>query len=236
MAELSGLKTLTQVVEEYLFLSKKSMDEYFRYQQLAIKGFKKAKLFHLKGFATVVKLVVSAIKTITIPDDYMSFVGVVVPIKGEYWLLTERKAMVFSQTGVTLDADDGEGVDIGDTIYPGYPSVGGVNSEGYIKMDEANNRIIINSLPTSRTEVFLLYVSTGVNAGAATYVPGRITDMLHAYMMWMDKVYTDQSPGAVQMAQRHYWDQVDEVKYLEAPSLQAFKDAVSEVTNPLASR
>jgi len=236
MAELSGLKTLTQVVQEYLFLSKKPMDEYFRYQQLAIKGFKKAKLFHLKGFATVVKLVVSAIKTITLPDDYMSFVGVVVPIKGEYWMLTERDAIVFSQTGATLDSDDGEGVDVADSSYPGYTSKGGINSEGYIKMDEANNRIIVNSLPSSRTEVFLLYVSTGVNAGEATYVPGRITDMLHAYMIWMDKVYTEQSPAAIQMAQRHYWDQVDEVKYLESPSLQAFKDALYQVTNQLASR
>jgi len=236
MAELSGIKSLPQLVEEYLFLTKKPMDEYFRYQQLAINGFKEAKLFHLKGFAKVVKLVVTAIDTIDLPDDYMSFIGVAVPIKGEYWLLTEKGAMVFSQDAAPLDADDGEGVDVSDAYYFDYQSSGGINKEGYIRLDEANSRIIINNLSNSRTEVFLLYVSTGINAGATTYIPERAKNMIFAYMRYMDKSFTDQPPMAVKMAQDQYFMEVDKVKYLEAPSLQAFRDALWSVTNPLASR
>jgi len=238
MAEISGVKTLPQVVEEYLFLSKKPMDEYTRYFQLAIRGFKKAKLFHLKGFPKVVKLTVSDIKTIDISsvDDYMSFIAVGVPLNGEYWWLTERGHLVFSQSGATLDSDDGEGVDVNDSYFYDYQSGGGINREGYIRVDEANRRIIINKLQASRTEVFLLYISTGINAGAATYIPDRVVPMLHAFMSWMDKSYTDQNPAVIKMAQDHYFSEVDQVKYLEAPSLQAFRDALSEVTNQLASR
>jgi len=236
MAELAGIKTLTSLVEEYLFLSKKPMDEYRRYQQLAINGFKEAKLFYLKGFATVLKLTVSAIKTIDLPDNYMEFIAVVVPIHGQYWWLTEKEGLVFSQTGVTLDADDEEGEDVNDSSLDGYQASGGINSEGYIKIDEANRRIILNKLQSSRTEVFLLYTSTGVNAGGSTYVPERVKNMLFAYINWMDKVFVDEHPAKIQMAEKHYFQEVDKVKYLESPSLQAFRDALSEVTNPLAQR
>jgi len=236
MAELSGIKTLPDMVEEYLFLSKKPMDEYRRYQQLAINGFKEAKLFHLKGFATVTKLTVSAIKTIDIPDDYMSFIAVAVPIQGQYWWLTEKEALVFSQSGVTLDDDDGEGVDVNDSYFYDYQSAGGINTEGYIKIDEANRRIILNKLVSTRTEVFLIYTSTGVNAGASTYIPERAKNMIFAYINWMDKVFTDEHPAKIQMSEKHYFQEVDKVKYLEAPSLQAFHDALLEVTNPLPQR
>jgi hypothetical protein len=236
MAELDGIKTLPQVVNEYLFLAKKPMDEYFRYQQMAINGFKEAKLFHLKGFMTVAKLTVSSIKTIDLPDDYMSFVAVGVPIQGQYWWLTEKDSLVFSQTGSTLDEDDGEGVDIKDAYYFDYQSSGGINREGYLQIDEANRRIILNKLQSSRTEVFLLYVSTGVNAGAVTYVPERAKNMIHAYMSYMDKLYTEQHPGLTAQAKDHYFGEVDKIKYLEAPSITAIKDALYEVTNQLPDR
>ncbi len=236
MAELSGLKTLPQIVEEYLFLSKKPMDEYFRYQQLAINGFKEAKLFHLKGFPTVAKLEVSAIKTIDLPDDFMSFIAVAVPIQGQYWVLTEKDSLVFSQSGDTLDDDDGEGVDIKDAYYYDYQSSGGINREGYVLIDEKNRRIILNKLQTSRTEVFLIYVSTGINASAVTYIPERAKNMIHAYMSYMDKMFTEQHPVITQQARDYYFGEVDKIKYLEAPSITAFKDALYEVTNQLASR
>jgi len=238
MAELTGVKSLPQIVEEYLFLSKRPMDEYTRYMQLAINGFKEAKLFHLKGFSKVVKMTVSDIKTIDLSsiDDYMSFIAVGVPLNGEYWWLTERDAVCFTQTGSTLDADDGEGVDVNDSYFFGYQGSGGINREGYIKFDEANRRIVLNKLQATRTEVFLLYVSTGVNAGATTYIPERTKQMLFAYINWMDKVFVDDPAQKIAIAEKHYQQEVDKLKYLEAPSIQAFRDALMEVTNQLSDR
>lgn len=238
MAELDGIKSIPDMVEEYLVLSKKPLDEYTRYQQLLINGFKEAKLFHLKGFYKVAKMTVSSINTIDLSTltDYMSFIGIAVPIQGEYWLLTEKGAMVFSQSGASLDSDDGEDEEISDAYYFDYQSAGGINKEGYFKLDEANRRIILNKLDSSRTEVFLLYISTGVNAGATTYIPERVKSMLFAYISWMDKVFTDAHPVAIQVARDHYYGEVDKVRYLEGPSLQEFRDALWEVTNPLPQR
>jgi len=224
MAELSGLKTLRQVVQELIFVGEKSESDFFRYQQLIIRGFKEAKMFHLKGFTKIAKLTVSDIKTITIPDDYLSFVAVVVPTAGEYWSLTEKETLVYSQSGASLDADDEEGEDINDSYSVTYGATGGKNKQGYIKLDEVNSRIIINSLEVGKTEVFLIYVSSGINeSGTETYVPDAIVPMLHFYALYKDAIYKDKK---FEHLKKEYESELDKVRYLQMPSLDAMLDAL----------
>ena len=225
MAEISGLKTLKQVVEELIFTGDKSMTDYARYLQLAIRGFKDSRLFHLKGFTKVLKCAVSDIKTITLPDDYLSFISVVVPINGQYWSLTEKESLVFSQSGVALDTDDGEGVDVSDGYSVSYGDVGGVNNMGYVKLDENNNRIIVNSLEATRTDVFLIYISTGINeAGTDTYVPDAIVPMLHFYILYKDALMHE-SPRAKEL-KAEYECELDKVRYLQMDSIQTIRDVL----------
>ena len=227
MAELSGLKTLKQVVEELLFISERPASSYFKYLQLVIRGFRDAKLFHLKGFSKVVKLTVTDIKTIDLPNDYLSFIAVVVPIQGQYWTLTEDESLVFSQATTPLDEDDGEGVDIADTSSSTYGAVGGINTQGYVKLDEANGRIIINSLASGKTEVFLIYVSSGVKeAGTETYVPDAIVPMLHFYVLYKDAIYQNKP---FEHLRDEYYRELDKVRYLQMPSLTAIRDAMYKV-------
>ena len=238
MAEISGLKTLRQVVEEYMFLTKKDAGEeadYFRMYQLAIRALKKIKLFHLRGFATVLKCTVSAIKTIDLPSDYLSFIGVAVPVDGEYWFLTEKGKMVFSQTGGTLDEDAGEGVDVLDGYYMDYQSSGAINREGYYLIDEKNSRIILNSLESTTTEVYLLYYSTGINASDTTYIPDRATEAIHAYMRLNDAYFSDEL-NKVPILEDQYNKRIDELRYLDYPRLTEFRDALYDVMNPLPQR
>ena len=234
MAEISGLKTLKQVVEELIFVGKKPETDYFRYLQLVIRGFKDAQMLHLKGFTKVAKLTVSDIKTIDLPDDFMSLVAVAVPIQGEYWLLTEKETLVFSQSGLTLDEDDEEGEDINDAYSISYGATGGKNNQGYIELDEANNRIIINSLAVGKTEVFLLYVSSGINeAGTDTYIPDAVVPMLHFYVLYKDAIYNNEK---YEHLRDEYYRELDKVRYLQMPSLTAMRDALYEVFTPTPTR
>lgn len=235
MAEISGLPTLKQAVDEYMFLSKQPESEYFRLLQLAIYAFKEAKMFHLKGFVSVKKLTVTDIKTIDLPSDYLKFIGVVVPISGQYWMLTEKDALVFSQSGASLNSDDEEGEDIDDGYWDDYRSSGGINRQGYIKLDEANNRVIVNSLTTGRTEVMLLYVSTGINeAGTATYIPARTVPMIHAYMRWK-QVFYEQGVDDPRLKDAYY-SEADKVRSISMPSLQELADGLSETYTQLPTR
>jgi len=236
MAELSGLKTIEEVAKHYMFMHKMPEEELIRCLQLTIDGLKKIKLFHLRGFETVVKLTVSAIKTIDLPDDYLNFIAVAIPVDGEYWFLTSKGRMVFSQDALPLDTDDGEGVDIPDGYYSDYQSSGGINREGYYKIDEKNRRIVLNSLQSTSTEVFLLYYSTGINAaGTATYVPDRAREAVLAYI---DFGYAmgEKDYRAASFLEDQYNKRVDELRYLEMPRLSELRDALYEVMNPLPQR
>ena len=234
MAELSGLKTLKQAVDELIFVGEKSDSLYFKYLQLMIRGFKEAKMFHLKGFTKVAKLTVSDIKTIDIPDDYLSFVAVVVPIQGEYWSLTEKESLVFSQDGASLDEDDEEGEDVNDSYSITYGATGGINKQGYVKLDEGNNRIIINSLTSGKLEVFLIYVSSGINeAGTDTYIPDAIIPMLHFYVLYKEAIYANKP---YEHLRDEYYRELDKVRYLQMPSLEAMRDALYEVFTPTPQR
>lgn len=228
MAELSGLKTLRQVTEEAIMMTGNPESNYFRFMQHIIRGFKDARMFHLKGFTKVTKLTVTDIKTIALPDDYMSFIAVVVPLQGIYWWLTEYDALVFSQSGSTLDSDDEEGEDINDAYTIAYGATGGINKQGYVKLDEANNRIVVNSLNASRTEVFLLYVSSGINeAGTDTYVPDAIVPMLIAYALYKDALY--HGDRKYMDFRDEYYRELDKVRYLQMPSIQTMRDALYSV-------
>lgn len=234
MAETSGLKTLKQVVEELLFLSERPRDDYFRLLQLVIRGFRDARLFHLKGFTRVAKLTVSDINTIDLPDDYIRMIGVVVPVSGQYWFLTEKEALVFSQSGGVLDEDDGEGVEIEDGYSLTYGQRGGINREGYYKVDEINNRIIVNSLSGGRTEVMLIYVSSGINeAGTDTYVPDRVVPMLHSYVLYKDALVKGRP---YQHFQDDYYRELDKVRYIENADIMTIRDTIYETSIPTAKR
>ena len=233
MAETSGLKTLDQVVEEFLFKTKKPKDEYFRFYQFAIDGIRKMRMLHMKGVTKWARLNISALGTIAMPSDYVSFIGVVVPISGQFWYLTEKNNIVITTTGGALDSDEGEGVDISDSYYMGYPATGGINREGYFKIDEPNRRIWINS--ADRTDVVLLYNSSGVNLTGATYVPQRAVEALHTFMLNKDAMYT----GDANMASFYALElskAIDELKYVEAPSAMEFRDVLYSIMNPLPQR
>ena len=234
MAEISGLKTLKQATEELIFSSGASAENYFRYKQHIIRGFKEAKMLHLKGFTTVAKLTVTDIKTIDLPDDYLSFVSVVVPLQGEYWSLTEKETLVYSQSGASLDTDDEEGEDINDSYSLSYGATGGKNKQGYIKLDEINNRIIINSLEVGKTEVFLIYVSSGVNAaGTDTYIPDNIIPMLHFYALYKEAIYHNKP---YEHFKKEYEGELDKVRYLQMPSFDAIRDSLYSVFTSVPTR
>ena len=233
MAETSGVKTLNRVVDEFLLKTGRDKDNYFKYEQFAIDAMRDMRMLYLRGVVKWAKLTISALKTISFPSDYVSFVGVCVPINGQFWFLTEKQNLVITTTGATLDATAGEGVDITDEFLIGYPASGGVNSEGYYKIDERNRRIFINSCDSDT--VVLLYNSSGVNTSGDTYIPVRAVDAIEAYILYKDAIYSaDFNKSA--LYERNYFNAVDKLKYIESPTLYELRDALYEVISPLAQR
>ena len=237
MMETAGLKSLNQVVDEFLLKTGRSKDEYFKIEQFAIDGLRELRQLHMRGVVKWAKLDIDAtLNTISMPNDYVSFVGICVPVNGQFWFLTNKERLVITTTGdpETLDEDAGEGVEITDNYIVGYPAKGGINQEGYYKIDERNRRIFINSC--DEDSVVLLYNSSGVNlSGTTTYVPVRVIDTLEAYILYKESTYSGNANMAM-LYERNYFNSVDRLKYIESPSLNELKDALYEVTTNLIQR
>jgi hypothetical protein len=227
---LKGYTTLKEVVLNTLsgMGNKGNMQYYFPFLQFAIRGYKKLNLFHLP-LTKVVYLPMSDINTITLPDDYLSFLAVGIPYKGRIWTFTKDQGLVAPDStdcGIqVLDSTEGETVVKGDTeSLTAYGLQGGVN-EYYYKIDLANNRIIINGL-TART-CTLAYVSTGISMSGTTFIPKIAEEALIAFVHWQRVQYDDDVPmGVKKDYEEQFTKGCNELEYASMPTIEELYDAV----------
>src|SRR5512133_381573 len=160
-----GLMTLKQVVKSALWQAKRPPNQYKMFYELAHRAYRELRLHNVKEGVRLAKLTPDAINCVALPEDFVDFVGIGVHVDGKMWLLTSDDDMIITTTSVggieTQNSASGEGLDILDSNTYGYYGRGGVNYEGYYKIDWENRRIMLNSV--TRTEVILAYVSSGTN-------------------------------------------------------------------------
>ena len=237
MAEISGLITLDQFVRDLLFKMEKPNDDYFRYFKIASDGLRHL-FMHQLGYVTHTKLTVDTdTNTINFPDDYVGYISLNVPNAGRKWSFT-RDDSIISTTSTDdegneyLDADAGEGVNLGEEVsYSGYGARGGIN-DYYFSIDHRNRRFIISGL--SADFVVLTYVSTGINATAATYIPRYAEDVLEQFIRWKDAEYKDDQTQLFKAQQ--FEKAVRQMKKFNAPSLQEIRDAIMRSSNQVLHR
>ena len=237
---LKGYTTLKEVVLNVMndMGSSGNMQYYYKFLQLAIRGYKQLNLFHMP-MARVAYLPMSDINTITLPNDYLSFLAVGVPYKGRLWTFTKDQGLVMPDSidcgEDTLDTDAGEDVVKGDTgTLAAYGLQGGVN-EYYYKIDLPNNRIIINGF-TSRT-VTLAYLSTGISMSETTYIPKIAEEALISFVHWKRIQYDDKvGIGMKKDYEDQYRKGVSEIEYATMPTLDELFDAVYQAFYQSAKR
>jgi hypothetical protein len=237
---LKGYTTLKEVVLNTLSGMGKSanMQYYFAFLQFAIRGYKKLNLFHLPITKTAY-LTMSDINTITLPNDYLSFLALGVPYKGRIWTFTKDQGLVSPDTtdcGVqSLSSTEGEDIVKGDTgSLTGYGLQGGVN-EYYYKIDLANNRIIINGLTARKAT--LVYVSTGISMSETTFIPKIAEEALIAFVHWQRVQYDDTVPmGIKKDYEEQFIKGCNELEYASMPTIEELYDAVYSAFYQTAKR
>jgi hypothetical protein len=228
---LKGYTTLKEVVLDVIngMGKRANMQYYYRFLQFAIRGYKKLNLFHIP-MGKVAYLAVSDLNTATLPADFLSFLYIGVPYKGRVWTFTKDQMLVSPDSidcgADVIDTDEGEGVVKGSTgALSGYGIAGGVN-DVYFKMDQANNRIIINGI-VPNDKVTLSYVSTGISMSETTFIPKIAEEALIAFVHWQRVQYDD---DVAMNMKKDYEDQynkcVNEIEYATMPTLDELYDAV----------
>lgn len=193
MADTPGLITLHDATKKILLKAKKPMEDYDRLLEFVIDGYRELRLRTGNEGVKQVKLTPDDINCVHFPGDFEDFIGLAVPINGVMWYLSPKKNMVLTtstkQGQETLDSSDGEGVGISTYVFEGYGASGGVNVEGYYAIEWDNRRIRLNA--NTKTEVILVYVTSGTSTDSETYIPYKYLPVIEAYVMWSDVAYVD---------------------------------------------
>jgi len=236
MADTSALITIKDIVKEALWQGKKGQTFYTRYFQYLLNGYRELRLFTVEEGIKTVRLTVNTdIYTISMPSDCIEVVKVAVPIKGELWTLTNEEKMLTTTTesagSETLDSTYGEGEDLV-KYKSGYAGVGGVNVEGYYKIDYQKRRVKLANVDT--TWLVMQYKSSGVSLSETTYIPVQYKEALKIYLWWQDALC--ENPNMAEYYRKLYRDALDKLQYLTVPTAEEFLDILRKSYSPLPQR
>jgi len=197
----AALVTIRYIVMSILNrLEDYSMRRYLRLCQIAIEGFSEEfDLFHIGNSLEVVYLHMSAAKTVALPADFIDYTKIGVPINGKLQVLTRHDNLllprIFDDTGEdvgNMDAGDEEGISncifFSDHFRNGqfvgglYGLPGGID-QAYYRVDIENRQIVFSG-STPRSEIVLEYISSGLKPGGGSLIPREVVAPLRAYVLW----------------------------------------------------
>lgn len=234
---LKGLQTADQVIRSVLFRTEDyDLLTYQRGVDYFIDVYRDANLFFVNQTKDII-LDVSAIGVATLPDDYVDYVKVGVPIGGEIFTFTKRGDIIRLDTdplGVTVDEDMGEGQDL-DIAYTYSRATGMFNDQGYFDIDEPNNRILVRN--TEATQIILRYVSTGIDDMETTYIPSQAINYIKAELEYRLELKNSKLTNGVKSLLKVKVDEeMAKLDTVNMPTLDELIDSVYETSGRGARR
>jgi len=197
----SGLVTIRYVVMSVLNrLQDYSLKQYMRLSQIAIEGFsEELSLFHLDTGMEVVYLHMSLAKTCALPSDYIKWNKIGYPINGQFKVITHSDSVllprVFDDTGDAIGHTTvNNSTALAGAIYFQdhyrngqyvgglYGMPGGIDVAGF-RVDRENRQLVFSG-ETPRSEIVLEYISSGLKSGGGSLIPRECVAALRTYILW----------------------------------------------------
>ncbi len=182
---------------------KDATDENFkRYYRWVQRGYKQLRIFKLPLDKAETLTIQTGIRCVILPKDYVSFVAIgktyenrFIPfsLKSDLLPNTTESCGTETQTDMLDTHEHGEG----------YSAGGGVNF-WYYRLDEENNRILIDG--ETLTEATLFYKSTGINLTGETLIPVIAEEVLIAWVHWQEALNDKSISGAEKQMRRQVLD------------------------------
>jgi len=209
--KLPALVTIRYVVMSVLNrLQDYSMRSYMRLCQIAIEGFsEELAVYHIDAGSEVVYLHMSTAKTVQLPPDYIDYLRIGFPINGKLRVITKHDNLLLPRTyygsmvnGVFVpdsgdavgNADEALATDSLSPIFFSehfrngafigglYGLPGGIDT-AYYRIDVENRQIVFSG-STPRSEIVLEYISTGLKADGSSLIPRKCVTALRNYILW----------------------------------------------------
>jgi hypothetical protein len=213
--------------------------------QLCVKGWRELQLSALPSVKAVF-LKTNEINCINFPDDYEYYTKIGVAMGGQIWTLTRNDNMVLTRRKDECGNDYRDvasgacGCDYGypfvpfwwnNTYYGGlYGYGGGINSEGYYRIDYDLRRIQFDDR-VPQTEILLEYVSNGIEPNGQSVVPGYAINCMIAYVHWQNIMHNRKiSLAEKEMKKKEYFDEYSKMIEIINPfNLSEYLDQTYEL-------
>lgn len=199
-----------------------------------MRGLRDFQLFH----GTTIKYSwekITPIKTVTFPEDYLSFLSIGVPLNGGIFTLTKEKCSLIPSDPLQTELSTVRGEDeaIKKSAF-GYGS-NSSNTEGYFAIDTAHDRIVLKQAfldfyaQSVRDEILLTYVPSGISGNIRdSYIPTAAANMLIAYVENKLVSSMPEKYPANYRAEKQYNVDAETEKFdlLSLPSIDELYDAI----------
>jgi hypothetical protein len=206
--------------------------------QIAIEGITELNLFHTKESIEVVYLHMSTAKVVSLPADYIDYRKIGFPDSGKLRVITKNDNLLLPRTyygnmvnGVLVpdtgdvvgNADAGNEIGSTSSVYfaPHYHNgtfcgglyglPGGIDT-AYYRIDIENRQIIFSG-STPRSEIVLEYISTGQKSDGSSLIPREVVPALRTYILWMkDEADPRIAYNAKERAKREHEEAVESLR------------------------
>ena len=213
----NALISIEQIVTTFLFAYKHGTEDYSLYIQHAARCIEDFNLYDGNYLVTAKVTVDTTLKCIEMPDDMLTFVDLVTPIKGAWWSFSEKNQIVntttFSGLVESRDSTQQEGVAIDQPRVTGYGAKGAWNKFRYT-IDWAARRIYVDEDYDTDEYIVLMYVSSGIKATEDTTVPAFLVPLIENYLLEKETFWMPELVRERPMRHEAYWHEKMRVRDL----------------------
>jgi hypothetical protein len=184
-------------------------ENYKRYFKWVHRGYKQLRLFKLPLNVAKTLPVQTNIRCVILPKDYVSFVAIGKTDHNHFQKFSLKDDLLPN----TTESCGTETQTYTNPTYEktDYYSIGGGISRWYYRLDEGNNRILIDG--DTLTEATLVYKSTGIDFNGETYIPMIAEEALIAWVHYQEAL-ADKDKGMIAIRKAVFDGAVNDIQLL----------------------
>jgi len=201
MADQAATISLQTIVKRFILKFKINEDDFVNYLEHAADCYRDLNISHLSYF-TQADLALDSVGKVSFPTDMIDFIALGIIEDDVFYTFVQSTDLSVPSAAVSY-------------------STGNYNRFFYY-LDWPNRVIYCQSLVSE--EVTLRYISSGVSTTAETMVPIQCTQVIDAYLRWMQSLMDGAGLGEQQLRENNYTTQIRHLQWQQLPTLEQFKD------------
>ncbi len=201
MADQTATVSIQKIVKRFVFKYKINEDDFANYLEHAIDCFRDLNISHL-SYLSQANLTLDSVGKVSFPADMIDFVALGEVKDDVFYTFMQSTDLNVPTTAVSAATGDW--------------------NKYFYYLDWVNRYIYCQTL--SLETVTLRYISSGISTTAETFVPIQTTQVIDAYLRWMESLMNGSNSWEQNTREANYDKAILRLRYQQLPTLEQFKD------------